>query len=241
MENKIKKIIVVVLILIILLIIGIVVFNYISSDTEVSDTNNTQSNTSYDNTTNTISTSTITTSDTIEVLPTLLDEITSNSAWCGTFQLVWNDMQNEVVGQDIVFTPQLQIATNLNQQTFTQDDISEEYYFKTYGLKTLDLKEQIENGILEKFNQTSDILDLIDWNDTPQNDSEYDELPYREYLFYVMLYREFTFANEFDTLDNDTFEGTDETYEDREETISIILSKKNSNVEFFLDKIIDIF
>ena len=32
-------------------------------------------------------------SDKIAIVPTLLDEVFTNSAWCGTFQLVWNDMQ----------------------------------------------------------------------------------------------------------------------------------------------------
>ena len=89
-------------------------------------------------------------SEDIKVVATLEDTITNNSAWCGTFQLVWNDMQNEVVKQDIVFKKQIDLVENLNKQTFKEDDISDEYYYKTYGLKTLDLKEKIEQGIKEK-------------------------------------------------------------------------------------------
>ena len=86
----------------------------------------------------------------ITVVPTMRDAITSDSSWCGTFQLVWNDMKNEVVKKDIEFTPQEEMVVNLNQEDFTEDMISEEYYYKTYGLKTLALKEEIENGIREK-------------------------------------------------------------------------------------------
>ena len=39
----------------------------------------------------------------VEVVPTMNDKIDSDSTWCGTFQLVWNDMINEVVRQDILF------------------------------------------------------------------------------------------------------------------------------------------
>lgn len=33
----------------------------------------------------------------ITVVPTMRDTITADSSWCGTFQLVWNDMKNDVV------------------------------------------------------------------------------------------------------------------------------------------------
>ena len=55
----------------------------------------------------------------IYVVPTMNDEVKSDSAWCATFQLVWNDMKNEVVKQDIVFSPQLAMADNLNKEDFT--------------------------------------------------------------------------------------------------------------------------
>ena len=35
--------------------------------------------------------------DGITVIPTMRDTITTDSSWCGTFQLVWNDMKNDVV------------------------------------------------------------------------------------------------------------------------------------------------
>ena len=155
------------------------------------------------------------TSDEIAVVPTLLDEIATNSAWCGTFQLVWNDMQNEVVKKDVEFDPQIPMVDNLNKQSFKESDISEEYFYKIWGLKTLKLKEEIEKGIKDKFNQESDVLDLLDWSDTPEDDSGY-QGDYSRYLFYTMLYREFNFENPFTVLDNGAFEGTGKTYENVE-------------------------
>jgi hypothetical protein len=32
----------------------------------------------------------------ITVVPTMRDDITADSSWCGTFQLVWNDMKNDI-------------------------------------------------------------------------------------------------------------------------------------------------
>ena len=63
-------------------------------------------------------------SELIEVVPTLLDEITTNSAWCGTFQLVWNDVKKDLAKQDIIFNKQLAVVDNLNKETFKDIDIS---------------------------------------------------------------------------------------------------------------------
>lgn len=139
----------------------------------------------------------------ITVVPTMRDTITADSSWCGTFQLVWNDMKNEVVKKDIVFTPQEEMAKNLNKEEFTQDMISDEYYFKIYGLKTLSLKEEIENGIKEKFNQESDILDDFDWSESELDNPSNQDV--RRYFFYAMLYRKFEFLQEFDKLENGKF------------------------------------
>ena len=101
----------------------------------------------------------------VAVVPTFDDEISSDSSYCATFQLVWNDMKNEIIKKDIVFNPEEIMATNLNKESFTEDMISDSYYFKAFGPKTIKLKEEIVNGIKEKFNQTSDILDDFDWGE----------------------------------------------------------------------------
>lgn len=138
----------------------------------------------------------------VSVVPTMEDPISKDSAWCATFQLIWNDLKNEVVKKDIIFTPQEKMADNLNKEEFTTNMISDEYYYKVYGLKTRELKDKIEKGIHEKFNQKSDILDDIDWSDEALNGANPD---ITKYLFYCMLYRKFEFLKKFDILDNGTF------------------------------------
>ena len=63
----------------------------------------------------------VTFSDTegITTVLTLEDEIQNDAIWCGTFQLIWNDLKNDLAKQDIVFKPQLQVIENLNKETFT--------------------------------------------------------------------------------------------------------------------------
>ena len=196
MENK-KNMVVILLLILVLLIVACIVVSKVIKDKQ----NNIISH--------------LQTSEKIDVVPTFLEKISTNSAWCGTFQLVWNDMQNEVVGQDIIFNPQISIVENLNKQSFKESDLSEEYYYKIWGMKTLELKDKIEKGIEDKFNQKSDIIDLLDWSDVPKNDSGY-SADYKEYLFYTMLYREFNFEKVFSVLDKEKFKGLEKTFEDIE-------------------------
>ncbi len=134
-------------------------------------------------------------SEDLSVALTLEDEIQNDTIWCGTFQLIWNDLKNDLAKQDIVFTPQLDVVNNLNKETFTTDDLSEEYYYKKLGTPSLELKEEIKNAIKEKFNETSDILDDFDWKNAKPED----------YFLYVMLKKEFEFETEFEELENGNF------------------------------------
>ena len=51
----------------------------------------------------------------INVALTMDDKIENNTVWCGTFQLIWNDLKNNFAKQDIEFTPQLEVVKNLNK------------------------------------------------------------------------------------------------------------------------------
>ena len=131
----------------------------------------------------------------ISTVLTLEDEIQADTIWCGTFQLIWNDLKNDLAKQDIVFSPQLEVVENLNKGTFTVDDISEEFYYKKIGIPSIELKEEIEKAIKEKFNETSNILDDFDWENARPED----------YFLYVMLKKEFEFETEFEEFENGKF------------------------------------
>lgn len=137
----------------------------------------------------------------VEVVPTLSDKISKDTSWCPTFQLIWNDFKNDIVKQNIKFDKKLDMLDNLNKEEFTTKDISDNYYYKIYGRKNLELKSKIENAIKEKFNQKSDILDQFDWSSDALDSGE-DVID--RYFLYSMLYREFEFNKKFDTF-NDKF------------------------------------
>lgn len=131
----------------------------------------------------------------IDVVLSLEDEITDNSVWCGTFNLVWNDLKNDVAKQDIVFTPQLKVAENLNKGTFTTDYLTEDSYYKIHGYASEALKEKIEKDIKDKFNEQSDILDSFEW---PIEEGDL-------YFLYAMLKKEFEFPTVFSRLEDGKF------------------------------------
>lgn len=133
----------------------------------------------------------------INVVTSLEDEITDNTAWCGTFNLIWNDLKNDIAKRDIIFLdePELQVVKNLNKGTFNTSNLSEESYYKIYGTPSLSLKAQIEKAIKEKFNETSDILDDFDWDNHDPKD----------YFLYAMLKKKFEFPKVFTELENGTF------------------------------------
>ena len=139
-----------------------------------------------------------TTSD-INVVTSLEDTITNDTAWCGTFNLVWNDLKENYVKQDIIINPEKEIVTNLNKSTFSKKSLNENSYYTKFGYQTPELKKEIEENIKKKFNQTSDILDLFKWEENSKSN-----------FIYAMLYKKFTFATPFNQLKNNTFNGNGE-------------------------------
>ena len=131
----------------------------------------------------------------LSIVTSLEDEIKSNTAWCGTFNLIWNDLKNDLAKKDIVFNPQPTAVDNLNKGTFNTSCLSEDSYYKVYGNPTPALKKQIEKAIKEKFNETSDILDDFSWEEGESDN----------YFLYVMLKKQFEFPKVFTKLENGDF------------------------------------
>ena len=131
----------------------------------------------------------------LSIVTSLEDEIKPNTAWCGTFNLIWNDLKDDLAKKDIVFNPQPTVVDNLNKGTFNTSCLSEDSYYKVYGNPTPALKKQIEKAIKEKFNETSDILDDFSWEEGESDN----------YFLYVMLKKQFEFPKVFTKLENGDF------------------------------------
>ena len=143
--------------------------------------------------------------DNLKVVPTVLDDISGNTAYCPTFQLVWNEMLDLHFGgkEAIPVGDGHTLIDNLNVRTFEKEDISENYYYIKVGKQLVSVKKEIEKNIKDKFNETSDVLDFVYWED----DSKVDFENFKDEIFYAMLKREFKFENPFDIVEEDgTFE-----------------------------------
>ena len=126
-----------------------------------------------------------------EMTPTYTGKIStmdSNKVWVGTFNLVWNDFMNDVIKGKIEFEDgESELANELNKQTFKVNQLSDSSYFKTHGKTSLELKNKIEKGIKQKFNEDSKLLNEIDWNDP------------NGYVLYAMLKKKFNYLESFST------------------------------------------
>ena len=128
-----------------------------------------------------------------------LSTIDSNKVWVGTFNLVWNDFMNNVIGGKIEFEDgPSELADELNKQTFTAKELNSNSYFKIHGTASFDLKDKIENGIKEKFNEDSKILDKVEWGNS------------EAYVLYSMLKKEFNYLEKFPTLKDNIFGDSEE-------------------------------
>ena len=122
--------------------------------------------------------------------------------WCGTFQLVWNELMDKIVKGPVEFIGgNPPIANELNKQNFKKDMLSDKSYYVVLGKKSPALKRKIEWNIWWKFREKSDILDKFDWEKTKD-----------AYFIYAMLVKNFEFPTPFKKLADAPFNGSVEKY-----------------------------
>ena len=131
----------------------------------------------------------------ITIVPTMRDKITDNSAWCATFKLVWDDLQYDILENNFECSESNEMIKNLIEDNMIKDILSEKDYYKVVGSPTFALKKQIEEELLKRFNEKSNILDSIKFTNV-----ETDNI-----LLYTMLKKIFLFKYKFDELGKGKF------------------------------------
>ena len=131
-----------------------------------------------------------------------LSTIDESTIWIGTFNLVWNDIMDNIVKGKIEFEDgPSNLADELNKRNFTKDELSENSYLTIFGPGTNEFREEIKEKIKEKFNEESDVLDDL-------NLPEYEPSDPGD-IIYALLKKEFTFLKEFEILESSTFNGSE--------------------------------
>src|SRR5699024_9092637 len=125
-----------------------------------------------------------------------IQSVDTNQIWVGTFQLAWNELAEQLTDNGKVEfeegnTP---LVEELNQRSFTKNDISQKDYYLILEETKPELKEKIQKEVYEKFKiDNTKTLEKMNFNLTPG------------YTIYTMLVKNFHFVHPFEQLQSETF------------------------------------
>ena len=141
--------------------------------------------------------------------------VDTNQIWVGTFQLAWNELAEQLTdnGKVEFVEGNTPLVEELNQKSFTKNDISPEDYYLTVEETRPELKEKIQKEVYEKFKiDNTKTLEKMNFNLTPS------------YTIYTMLVKNFHFMHPFEPLQSEAFKQS-------EQKVKYFGISKNSDVE----------
>lgn len=77
----------------------------------------------------------------------------NNMIWCGTFQLAWNELRDNLIKEDIKLKDEVKLSTELNKKSFTKDYLNDKDYIAMVGYNKDGIVEKINTTLKEKFNE----------------------------------------------------------------------------------------
>lgn len=115
----------------------------------------------------------------------------TNVIWCGTFQLVWNEVCG-LIGEDVHFVNEPAMVVDLNKKAFTSKDLDSASYVALAGFVRDGIQDKIHTTINQKFGKTADPVLIPDKNliQTPN-----------DIVGYAYLFKNLEFAVPFERLD----------------------------------------
>jgi hypothetical protein len=87
-----------------------------------------------------------------------------NVVFCSTFHIAWNEMRNDIIGEDIRLEKPLEIVRQLNHGRMTKADIGEEDFLSMVGYGGKDIIGKINQALKVKFGDDAPVVDDV-YND----------------------------------------------------------------------------
>lgn len=102
-----------------------------------------------------------------ELIAHLNTQITpgQNLVYCATFQLVWNQLADEIIRAPIALDGNPLTAQALNKRQFEKNELAEASYLAMVGFGYDDIVEKIKRGLKQKFNREPGLLLMAEAND----------------------------------------------------------------------------
>jgi prepilin-type processing-associated H-X9-DG protein len=74
-----------------------------------------------------------------------------NVIWCSTFQMAWDRLKDDIIGEPIIVPGAEELASRLNQAKVSPDDLEEESFYATAGFVRDGILEEIQKQMAERF------------------------------------------------------------------------------------------
>jgi len=74
-----------------------------------------------------------------------------NVIWCSTFQMAWDKLKNDIIGEPVKVLGAEELAARLNQGEVSTGDIEEESFYSTAGIVKKGIIEEIQKEMKKRF------------------------------------------------------------------------------------------
>lgn len=82
-----------------------------------------------------------------------------NTVFCATFQIVWNEMRDDIIKEEILLDEQLDLVSHLNRGLSTEEDISSDDYLAMVGFGADNIADRINRALKAKFGSEAPVVD----------------------------------------------------------------------------------
>jgi prepilin-type processing-associated H-X9-DG protein len=74
-----------------------------------------------------------------------------NVIWCSTFQMTWDKLKNDIIGEPVKVPQAAELASRLNQAEFSQGNLESESFYASVGIVKEGIIEQIQKEMKKRF------------------------------------------------------------------------------------------